>query len=126
MDGDTIELTDGTKVRYLLVDAPESTGGKKDCYGEEAAAFNKGLVVGKTVHLDYESDCSDMFGRLLAYVTLEDRLVNNLLIERGYACVLFIEPNGADKEQEFKKVQAQAKAAKKGMWGACEEVTCEN
>ncbi len=53
MDGDTIELTDGTKVRYLLVDTPESTGGKKDCYGEEAAAFNECLVCGKPVHLDY-------------------------------------------------------------------------
>lgn len=125
LDGDTIELTNGRKVRYLMVDTPESTGGKHDCYGEEAAAFNAGLVVGKTVHLDYGSECQDMFKRLLAWVKVADREVNSLLIERGYACVLYIPPNGAEREDELKALQSQAKAANKGMWGACQEVACE-
>ncbi len=125
LDGDTIELTTGEKIRYLLVDTPESTGGKKDCYGAEAAAFNADLVVGKKVHMDYDAVCDDMFGRLLAWVKVEDREVNKLLIERGYACVLSIPPNGDDRVEEFESLQATAKAAKKGMWGACEEVACE-
>lgn len=125
LDGDTIELTSGKKVRYLMVDTPEATSGKDDCYGKEAAAFNADLVTGKTVRLDYESDCEDMFGRLLAWVKVEDREVNSLLIERGFACVLYIAPNGEDRHQDMVALQSQAKLAKKGMWGACEEVACE-
>lgn len=125
LDGDTIELTNGRKVRYLLVDTPESTSGKDECYGAEAAAFNADLVVGQTVHLDYESDCEDMFGRLLAWVKVADREVNSLLIERGYGCVLYLAPIGEDRVDDLKALQSQAKQAKKGMWGACAEVACE-
>lgn len=125
LDGDTIELSGGQKVRYLMVDTPESTSGKKDCYGKEAAAFNADLVVGKTVHLDYDAECKDMYKRLLAWVKVGDRQVNSLLVERGYACVLYIAPNGADVVQDYMALQSQAKLAKKGMWAACEEVACE-
>ncbi|MCO4763233.1 MAG: thermonuclease family protein [Myxococcales bacterium] len=125
VDGDTIELEDGTKVRYLLVDTPESTGGKKDCYGTEAKAFNADLVVGKTVQLNYDVQCRDMFGRLLAYVSVGGREVNSLLIERGYACVLHIPPNGTSRVDGYEQLKFAAKAAKKGLWGACETVTCE-
>ncbi len=125
VDGDTIELTSGEKIRYLLVDTPETTKGKLDCYGAEAKAFNTDLVEGQVVQLDYEPDCTDMFGRLLAWVTLDGHDINAMLVERGYACVLYIAPSGADRKDELEQLQAQAKAAKKGMWGACEEVACE-
>jgi len=45
-DGDTIELTDGRKVRYIGIDAPErgSNKVKGDCFGQEAFEINKSLV----------------------------------------------------------------------------------
>ena len=55
IDGDTIVLTDGQKVRYLLVDAPETTLGHDDCYGSNAAQFNSDLVLGKNPPVDEES-----------------------------------------------------------------------
>lgn len=125
VDGDTIVLEDGTRVRYLLVDAPESTNGKMDCYGVEAAEFNRQLVQDKTVRLSYDVECEDQFDRLLAYVEVDDREVNALLVERGYACVLQIDPNGEDRVAEFEDLEDLAEATSKGMWGACEEVTCQ-
>ena len=39
IDGDTIMLSSGEKVRYLLVDAPEITNGHNDCYGQDAYQY---------------------------------------------------------------------------------------
>jgi micrococcal nuclease len=126
IDGDTVELSGGERVRYLLIDTPEITGGKDECFGAEASQFNAQLVDGKTVSLAYDVQCEDRYGRLLAYVSVGDREVNRLLVERGYACVLHIPPNGEDRRVEFLDLQALAKALGRGMWGACPEVSCRN
>ena len=68
---------------------------------------------------------AELDGRLLAYVSVGGVEVNSLLVERGYACVLHIPPNGADRVVEFETLEAEAKAAGRGMWGSCEVVTCE-
>jgi len=125
IDGDTVELEDGTKIRYLLVDTPETTGGKNDCFGTEVTLFNQDLVLNKEVTLLYDLECTDHFGRLLAWVWVGDREVNSLLVERGYACVLYVSPNGKDSKDEFEALEAQAKAGNWGMWGACMEVACD-
>lgn len=124
IDGDTIELAGGERVRYLMVNAPETTGGKNECYGTNAVTFNKDLVLGKTVELRHDVECEDMFGRTLAYVTASGQEVNRLLVERGYACVLHIPPNGDDRAAEFDELEAAAKLAKRGVWGACDPIPC--
>jgi micrococcal nuclease len=126
VDGDTIELASGEKVRYLLVDTPESVNGATDCFGHEAATFNQDLLEGKTVTLAYDdAQCRDRFDRLLAYVSVDGREANTLLVERGYACVLYIPPAGTDRHEEFEALEAAAKADNRGMWGTCTVVTCE-
>jgi micrococcal nuclease len=118
VDGDTIVLETGEKVRYLMVDSPESTT-SKDCYGEEAKDFNRSLVLNQTVTLRYDKECTDRYKRLLAYVSVNGREVNTLLVERGFACVLHIAPNGDDRVIEFNNLMAAAKTAGKGLWSAC-------
>ena len=119
IDGDTIVLTTGEKIRYLLVDAPETTNGHDDCYGSNAAQFNSDLVLGKMITLSYDVQCTDMYGRTLAYVSVDGQEVNTLLVQRGYACVLHIPPDGDARADEFKAYQADAKANMRGLWGAC-------
>jgi micrococcal nuclease len=126
VDGDTIELDSGEKIRYLLIDTPESTNGATDCYGQNAKQLNSDLVLGKPITLDYdESQCTDRFGRLLAYVSVDGVEVNHLLVERGYACTLYIPPAGTDRHIEFENLEATARAAGRGMWSACAVVTCD-
>lgn len=125
IDGDTIVLDDGTRVRYLMVDTPEITNGKNDCFGENARQYNSDLVLGKEVTLDYDVECTDRFDRLLAYVSVDGTEVNSLLVERGYACVLYIPPNGEDRETEFLTLEMRAKVASRGMWGTCQEIACD-
>lgn len=125
VDGDTIDLDTGDRVRYLMVDTPESTGGATDCYGQESKQFNRDLVLGQRVELTYDQECTDRFGRLLAYVSVAGAEVNTRMVERGYACVLYIPPNGDARRSEFENLEAAARAAGRGMWSACQEVTCD-
>ncbi|MDB4960363.1 MAG: thermonuclease [Myxococcales bacterium] len=124
IDGDTIELTGGLKIRYLMVNTPETTGGKDECYGSNAVTFNSDLVLGKTVTIDYDAECTDRFDRTLAYVSVGGQEVNALMLERGYACLLHIPPNGADRLAEFKALESAAKADNRGLWGACDPIPC--
>jgi len=124
IDGDTIVVSGGVRIRYLLVDAPETTNGHDDCYGANATQFNADLVLGKTVELDYDVECRDRFGRTLAYVAVEGQDVNQLLVERGYACVLHIPPDGDARAAEFEALESAARAARRGLWGACDPIPC--
>ena len=123
IDGDTIELSSGARVRYLLVDTPENTH-RVECFGAEATRFNQALVEGREVRLRYDSECSDRFGRLLAYVEVDGRVVNQLLVEQGYACVLRIPPNGASDASLYEALETRAIDEGRGLWSVCQENPC--
>lgn len=119
IDGDTIVLTSGEKIRYLMVDTPEITQGKNECYGQEAADYNAEIVLGQEIELTYDVECTDAYGRLLAYVDAPDGEINSLLVARGYACVLEIPPNGEERASEFASMEDAAAGARMGLWGSC-------
>jgi micrococcal nuclease len=125
IDGDTIELEGGERVRYLLVDTPETAGEAPECFGPEARAKNRSLVEGRRVSLRYDAECSDRYGRLLAYVSAGQTDVNAELVSGGYACVLHIPPNGISRVREFELLENTASAAESGLWGACSAHPCD-
>lgn len=126
VDGDTVDLESGQRLRYLLVDTPETTAGKNDCYGAQAVEFNKAQVEGKDVSIEYDEDgCKDRFDRLLAYVSVGGKDVNKALVENGLACVLYIPPAGMERRTEFEDAESAAKTNRTGLWGACNPVTCD-
>jgi len=90
IDGDTIKLSNGERVRYIGIDTPER-GGKSS--GEEAYYANKRLVDGKKVRLEFDVQKRDDYRRLLAYVYIDDIFVNAWLVENGYARVATFPPN---------------------------------
>jgi len=125
IDGDTIVLQDGTKIRYLLVDTPEITLGKNDCWGQEAADFNRAHVEGKTVSLKYDdAECTDRYNRTLAWVSADGLELNAELVKQGYACELYVAPGGQARKEEFLTYEAQAKTDRVGMWGQCTVIPC--
>lgn len=124
IDGDTIWLTTGEHIRYLLVDTPEVSP-PAECFGPEAAEFNRDAVEGRTVQLRYDHECTDRYDRLLAYVEVDGRSINELLLSRGYACVLQIPPNGNDRVDEYRRLEQEAQAGLVGIWGACAEDPCD-
>ncbi len=123
LDGDTVELEGGQLLRYLMVDAPE-VGAKEECFGALAAQANSDLVLGQHIELRYDVECRDDYDRLLAYVTVGGREVTRVLLERGYACVLHVPPNGDDRREELEALEARARAQRRGLWGACSARPC--
>ena len=125
IDGDTIDLESGERIRYLMIDTPESTV-EQECWGPEAKQANSDLVAGKTVTLRYDVECEDAYGRLLAYVEIGDRVINEVLVERGHACVLHIPPNGDDVVETYEDLEYAAEQLGKGLWAACDPIPCGN
>jgi len=125
IDGDTIELDSGERVRYLMIDTPESTT-ETECWGEEAKAANAALVDGQTIELRYDVECTDKYGRLLAYVSLDGQVINELMVERGHACVLHIPPNGEDVVDRYEALEDSARTSDpaKGLWAECDPAPC--
>jgi len=131
IDGDTIKLSDGSHVRLIGIDTPESgynaklardvKRGHKDIdailkMGKEASNFTRGLVQGKKVRLEFDVEKRDKYGRLLAYVYLDDEtFLNAKIIEEGYAQVMTIPPNVKHADL-FLKMQREAREKGRGLW----------
>ena len=117
-DGDTVVLSDGTRVRYIGINAPEIAHEDRPAerFGSEARAFNAKLVYHKKVRLELDRERKDQYGRLLAYVFLEDgTFVNAELVKSGYAYYLFRTPN-AKYAQLLLRLQREAMAKRVGLW----------
>lgn len=118
IDGDTIELENGERVRYIGIDTPETKHPSKpvEYYGRESDSANRSLVEGKGVRLEFDIQERDQYGRLLAYVYVDDIFVNAWLVENGYAQVMTIPPNVRYAER-FLELQQKAREEGKGLWG---------
>ena len=118
-DGDTIRLGELGPVRLIGVETPEVYGGA-ECFGREASEFAKRLLpLGTRVRYRVGVDERDPYGRLLAYVWLPDgRMLNRVLVERGYAHPLTIAPN-VDFAEAFRRAARRARQAGLGLWRAC-------
>ena len=124
VDGDTVDLESGVRLRLLLVDTPETTNGKMDCYGQEAKAFTASFLDQKSVTQAYDTECKDRYGRTLAYVSVNGKEINSTLVSSGFACVLYVAPDGMSRKTEFQDLESVAKTNRTGLWGACTKVTC--
>ncbi|MBI5729439.1 MAG: thermonuclease family protein [Candidatus Magasanikbacteria bacterium] len=121
IDGDTIELETGEKVRYIGVDTPETVHPKKaaQCFGKEASNKNKELVTGKKVRLVKDISEVDRYGRLLRYVYLLDGTFVNLeLVKEGYARPATFPPD-VKYSSAFVAAAREARLAQRGLWAVC-------
>jgi len=124
VDGDTIHVEIEGKdyrLRYIGMDTPETVDPRRPvgCLGKEASERNRQLVEGRTVGLEKDVSETDSFGRLLRYVWVEDRMVNAVLVEEGYALASTYPPD-VRYSGHFASLQAQAREGQRGLWGpAC-------
>lgn len=116
IDGDTVELADGRRIRYLGIDTPESG----EYYAEEATARNKELVEGKAIELQRGDRDQDEYGRLLRYVYVDGVFVNAELIAQGYATAYIFDTDDR-YSQVLVQLEQYAKLRERGIWGTDEE-----
>jgi endonuclease YncB( thermonuclease family) len=125
IDGDTLDVSapDGnsptTRVRLLGIDAPEMHGENHQpaYFAREATDFARKLASGTqvTLYLDQDGPTRGKYGRLLAYVTLpDDRVLNEVLVEEGYAYADLRFEHGY--YHKYEQLQASARALGIGLW----------
>ncbi len=113
IDGDTIELLSGERVRYIGSHTPERRPG--EAWAEAATEANRELVEQKMVRLEPDVQERDRYGRLLAYVYVDGLLVNEELVRLGYARVSTYPPN-VRHEATFLAAEREARASGRGLW----------
>jgi micrococcal nuclease len=117
IDGDTILLANGERVRLIGVDTPETKHPQKpvERFGKEAYLFTKKMVEGKEVRLEYDWKRRDKYGRLLAYAYLMDgTFLNAEIIKQGYGFAYTKYP--FKYLEEFRKHEREARESKRGLW----------
>ena len=122
-DGDTVDLTNGQKVRLVQIDTPEVYF-TPECYGSRASTITKRLLPpGTLVRLSAEpsTDSVDRYGRLLRYVVrAKDGLnVNIRLVRIGAAAPYFYDHRRGRFAGLLDRLARNARAAHMGLWGAC-------
>ena len=118
IDGDTLVLAGGIRVRVLGLDAPEmeKDGQPAEFLAHKAKAVLADLTLNQTITLEYDRLRYDHYCRLLAYLFLPDHtLVNAELVRRGLARVYFIAPN-LRYQKEMLIAQQEAIEAQGGIW----------
>ena len=100
IDGDTIELSDKRIVRYIGMNTPEMTDNRSDvlCFAKMAKIENEKLVLGKTVEMEKDISDKDKYDRLLRYVWIDGKMVNQALILGGFTKVATYPPDIKHKE----------------------------
>ena len=117
-DGDTIVLMNGKSVRYIGINATEIDHDNKTAepFGYAAKQLNLNLVKSNKIRLEFDVKHRDHYGRLLAYIFLENGIfVNSRLLEDGLAFFYFKKPNHK-YDRLFLRAQRKAMRAGKGMW----------
>lgn len=118
IDGDTLVLENGEKVRLIGVDTPETKDPRRPVqyFGREAAHFTKREIEGRKVKLEYDWQRRDKYGRLLAYVyRLSDGFfLNAEIIKQGYGHAYTRFP--FKYLEEFRRYEREARAQKRGLW----------
>ncbi|MBI4064800.1 thermonuclease family protein [Candidatus Gottesmanbacteria bacterium] len=120
IDGDTIEIEGGRRVRYIGIDTPETVDPRKpvECFGREAAGENRRLVEGKEVRLEKDISDTDRYGRLLRYVSINNQMINDVLVRQGFAHASSYPPDIKYQEQ-LRDAQREARENGRGLWAGC-------
>ena len=122
-DGDTIQATingQKEKIRLLMVDTPEMNYNKGEAqpFAEEAKDYTiKLLENAKKIEAVYDvGPETDNYDRLLAYVFVDDVLLQESLLKEGLAAVRFIHKPNNTFEDEFRDIQQEAEQEKLNIW----------
>ena len=128
VDGDTAKfiMEDGSikTARFLAIDTPESVHPKKEveAYGKEASEYTCNLLKSaKSLKVEYDkaSEKTDKYGRILVWVYADNKLVQETLLEEGYAKVAYLYAN-YEYTDHLKSVESTAKSKKLRIWSSDE------
>lgn len=125
VDGDTLLLEGGERVRLLGVDTPETVkpDSPVEYLGPEASAFTKNMVEGQIVTLVFDKERYDRYHRILAFIYLGETCLNEELIRNGLSYAQLQYPYRSDMKRRFKAAEAEARDQQRGLWAPLVPVT---
>lgn len=121
IDGDTLELDDGRRVRLLGIDAPEAGFQNKIAqpWSQESTSWLRDRIEGQDVQLRIDSREKDRYGRTLAWIFHSDgTLINQESLLEGHAKLLPDFGLPADLEPALREAESEARVQKRGLWGS--------
>lgn len=118
IDGDTVEIEGGQRVRYIGVNTPEMNDARPAVrsWAEKARDKNREIVEGKRVTMERDVSETDRYGRLLRYVYVQGTMINAELVRLGYAYATSYPPDVKNQEL-FSRMEREAQSAGRGLWG---------
>ncbi len=118
LDGDTFDTTAGQRIRLLGIDAPEIA--HKDSAGEpfgpQSTEWLRGKIQGRKVKLTFDKREKDHYGRILAWVWVDDELINESSLRTGNARLLDKFGLPVDLEEQLRAAEADAQVQHLGLW----------
>ena len=111
VDGDTIILSDNSRVRLIGINTPEYG---MYFYGE-AREVLEAMVLGREVVLEKDISEVDKYGRLLRYVYMDDLFVNLEMVKRGFANA-YTYPPDVKYTEKFLAAERYARSNNLGLW----------
>jgi micrococcal nuclease len=119
VDGDTFILADTRqRVRLIGADTPETVkpNWPVEPWGPEATVFTKEFLSDGKVRLEFDGQARDKYGRILAYVWVGERMLNEELIRAGLARAELQYRYSAAMKARFHRAEADARANHRGIW----------
>jgi micrococcal nuclease len=127
IDGDTLALSNGARVRLIGVDAPETkfsprSDGEDQPLARDALEFAEQAVEGRKVRLQFDKERVDRYDRFLAYVWYVDResdeelLLNEEIIRAGLAQAMLRFPYSEGMKRRFRAAEQEARDNGNGIW----------
>jgi micrococcal nuclease len=122
VDADTL-IVDGRRVRLIGVNAPETVRPDYpvEPWGPEASQFTRDFLADGDIRLTFDRERVDKYDRLLAYVWVGDRMLNEELVRAGLARVEFNHRYSDSVKRRYRKALEEAKAARRGIWSDWDE-----
>jgi micrococcal nuclease len=118
IDGDTADVIINGKterLRFSGINTPETD----ECFYQEATDELARLILDKKVYLQQDKTNRGNYGRLLRYVYLEDLLINQHLVENGFAKAFHKYKEDTSKYELFARAEFEAIRLNKGLWKDC-------
>lgn len=114
IDGDTVELASGDRVRLLHINTPE----KGEPGAQEATDYARRKAQNKVVEIRFGKVPRDRYGRFLAELFVEGKSINEALVRQGLAHAFFIPPIDQEANKRIVAAQVEARLQKRGIWSS--------
>ena len=118
VDGDTLLLANGARVRLIGADTPETVKPNHpiEFCGPEATDFTERFVAGGEVRLEFDGPRQDKYRRFLAHVWVGEKMLGEELVRAGLARAKTHYRYSEEAKARLRNAEAAARAADRGIW----------